>query len=254
MKAFIIGAFLLIINVLFLAPTLAQTVYAATLEISPNTGTLNKGCSYNFDVVLDTKGSPTDGTDAIFFYEQAKLTGNTNNITNGTIYPEYFGNNINDTQGRVFISGLAPFTQPYTGRGVLAKVQLTVKTDAAAGATTLRFDFDPNDPGKSTDSNVAERDKGEVLSSVVNGNYTIGTGTCASTGGSGTGTPATLPGTGTGTSGTGGTSATRSGTTSTGGTLDDSIGGKTGTAEFTYMLTIIGFVLSILGIIGFAIL
>ena len=54
------------------------------------------------------------------------------------------------------------------------------KNAAINNNSQVRFDFDPANPQKTTDSNVVEHSTiSEILSSVTNGNYTIGTGTCS---------------------------------------------------------------------------
>lgn len=267
-------AFSLIAAALFIP----VSTFAATLSLSPSAGTFNRGCSYAVKINLDTQSAITDGTDAILFYEASKFNVTTSSITNGTIYPDYPGNVVDSQAGKIAISGLASVSQGYSGSGTLATINFKVNDNAPAGVTTIRFDFDPNNKGKTTDSNVVERGTVvDVLNSVTDGSYTIGTGSsCVSTGGeeSGTGT-----GTGTGTSGTGtgstvgssgtsggtsllgrgGTGATGSGTfqqnqSGTQKTIDNVVGGKAGITQPTIILTTIGVILTVLGIAGLALL
>lgn len=150
---------------------------AAVLSLDPASGTFNKGCSFVINVNLDTGGAQTDGTDAILFYDASRLTATS--INNGTIYPDYPGNNIDATNGKITISGLASVSSAFSGKGTLATINFTVNNTAAAGSTQITFDFDPNNKSKTTDSNVVERGTVvDVLNSVVNGSYVIGTGTC----------------------------------------------------------------------------
>lgn len=210
---------------------------AATLSLSPSSGTFNRGCSFSVKVDLDTAGVQTDGADAIILYDSTRFTPGS--ITNGTIYPDYPGNFI-DTQARkINISGLASVTQAFSGAGTLATINFTVPQNAPAGLTELTFDFDQNDKAKTTDSNVVERSTVvDVLNSVTNGSYTIGTGSCAS---QGVGAPS---------------QSTPSGQqlssplpTLTPGELPN--GGFT---HPTIVLTAVGMVLVILGILGLALL
>lgn len=225
-----------------LSPVNAQQ---ATLSLSPSSGTFNKGCQFTADVRLNTGGAQTDGTDAILVYDTNKLSTNTNSIASGTIYPDYPGNNVDETNGRITISGLSSITSAFSSSGTLATITFTVKPEAPEGATSVTFDFDANDKSKTTDSNVVERGTvSDILSTVVNGNYIIGSGTsCATVG----------------------TVKTGSGSVSTpsGGlvddlpkkTLNDFTGGKSsGTPELTYTIAIVGATLVILGILGFALL
>lgn len=162
---------------LFTSPTYAA---GASLSISPATGTFNKGCDFTLEVKLDTGGIETDGTDAIIFYDPTRL--NAKAIRSGTIYADYPGNSIDAQNGRITISGLASVSSAFVGQGTLALIEFSVLPNAPEGVTQVTFDFDPNDKAKTTDSNVVERGAVvDILNEVTNGNFTIGTGSCAST-------------------------------------------------------------------------
>lgn len=242
----------------FLFPAHAQQ---ASLSLSPVSGTFNRGCSFILNINLSTGGEDTDGTDAILIYDPSRFSATS--ISNGTIYSEYAGNNIDEQNGKITISGLASFSSRFNGSGKLATINFVVKEAAATGATQITFDFNPTDKAKTTDTNVVKRtdiDVVDVLNSVTNGNYTIGTSACASAStppGSGTGT-----GTGTG-AGTGyPTGGTGFGATPSGevkqpyppGNLDQAVGGKTGNESLTFTVAIVGSVMVVLGILGLALL
>lgn len=217
--------------------------WAATLSLSPSSGNFNKGCGFNLDMALDTQGAQTDGADAIILYDTSRFKANS--VTTGTIYPDYPGTNIDETAGKITISGLSSVSSAFSGKGNLASINFTVKTDAQTGVSQMKFDFDPNDKAKTTDSNVVERGTvADILNSVGNGSYTVGTGTCGSSGSGGS--------TGTG---SGGTISTPSGglisspAPGTGGTLPNA-----GSQELTATIAIVGITLAILGILGLAIL
>lgn len=167
---------LCLFTVYFILPTISL---AATLSLSPSSGTFNQGCSVSLNILLDTQGASTDGVDAILLYDTTRFTAT--KITNGTIYSEYPGNIIEAQAGRVIVSGSASAASPFSGSGVLAKVDFSVLPQAPVGAAQIKFDFDAADRTKTTDSNVAERNNvTDVLAAVVDGNYTIGSGTgCA---------------------------------------------------------------------------
>lgn len=234
---------ILIFIFLLASPTLAL---AATLSLSPASGTFNKGCQVTLDINLDTQEVDTDGTDAILIYDNSKLTA-TSVDTNLTpkIYSDYPGSNIDETAGKITVSGLASVSSAFKGQGILAKMNFTVKDTAATGATMVKFDFEPG--GKTTDSNVVQRGTvADVLSSVTNGNYTIGTGAC----GAGT-APATavLPKTGQG---------EPSVSTPSVEIPVKEIPIKTlppaGSEQLTFTIAIVGSVLAVLGILGLALL
>lgn len=176
MRKFILKNCLVIFLALF---SFAEPVFAqqATLALSPSSGTFNKGCPFSLQVILNTGGAQTDGTDAILLYDPTRFSAQS--VVSGSIYPDYPGNNIDDTAGKITISGLASVTTPFSGQGVLATVNFKVVDGAPTGVSQIKFDFDPNDKSKTTDSNVVERGTvQDILNSVVDGNYTVGTGTC----------------------------------------------------------------------------
>lgn len=182
-----ISAFILTFGYLALSPVYA---YAATLSLSPSSGQLNKGCDVTFTVELDTQGSQTDGTDVILTYNPAVMTISQTDITNGKIYADYPGNSVDSTAGKVSVSGIAQVSQAFSGKGTFATLKFKIN-NAASGNATLKFDFDPSNKTNSTDSNVVERGTvADVLSAVTDGNYTVGSGSCAN----GVGAPdTTLP-------------------------------------------------------------
>ena len=237
MKKFIVHSLLFIVIFFFISlPTVfAQT---ATLSLSPSSGTFNKGCPLTLQIVLATGGTQTDGTDAILAYDSTRFSATS--ISSGSIYPDYPGNNIDDANGKITVSGLASVTSPFSGQGTLATVNFKVADTAPAGVTQIKFDFDPNDKSKTTDSNVVERGTvSDVLNSVVNGNYTIGTGSCVAAGAPG------APGGGVATPSGAVTAPTAPPTTSL---------PPAGTEQLTFTLAIVGSVLVILGILGLALL
>lgn len=228
MKTIIIIIVITLITFIFSPPVFAQQ---ATLSLSPSSGTFNKGCGFSLGINLDTSGVQTDGTDAILIYDSSRVTATS--IVSGSIYQDYPGNNIDDAKGEITVSGLASVSTPFSGQGTLATINFTVKSDAPEGVSQIKFDFDPNDKAKTIDSNVVERGTiADTLNSVVNGNYTIGSGTC--------GVPVIV--------GRGAVS-TPSATTTPVKTLPPA-----GSEKLTYTLAIVGVVLTILGILGLALL
>jgi len=230
-------------TILLLVFPLGVFAQAATLSLDPSTGTFNRGCSFSVNVNIDTGGSQTDGADAILIYDPSRVTANS--ITNGTVYPDYPGNNIDAQSGKISILSLASVTAGFSGKGVLATINFTVKDSAATGVTQVKFDFDPLNKAKTTDSNVVERSTVvDILNSVVDGNYTVGAGSC------GVGQPTPTPAS---------TQRPRTGGTGDSGTPSSTyIPPKTlpegGTPQFTATLAIMGGVLTILGIFGLALL
>lgn len=239
------------------------SAFAATLTMNPASGTLNKGCEVSLKIELDTQGVQTDGTDVILTYPPSLLTTSTSQITNGTVYPQYPGTAVDPQQGRVVISGISDVSSPYSGTGTFATIKFRVADSATANtAININFDFDPSNKTKTTDTNVVERGTiADVLSSVTNGSYTVGTGTCASgvsaspsntltSGGQGQALPGSGNGTGLG-NGTGTPSAQYQVYKPT---LNDVTGGSAGLFDSTLGVTAVGVILVILGVAGLAML
>lgn len=233
-----ITAFIIALFFFALSPAYA---FAASLSIAPSSGQMNKGCDVTVTLELDTQGAQTDGTDAILIYDPSKLTIQQSDITPGKIYNDYPGISVDAASGKISVSGLAQVSEAYSGKGTMATLKFKVAAAAANGPTEIKIDFDPNNKTNSMDSNVVERGTvSDVLSSVIDGNYTIGTGSCAGgigATGSGTGAPA-LP---------------ISNPVASGGSLPSSLP-EAGILDNTVVVASVGMLLVVLGIAGIAFL
>lgn len=174
---------------LFLSVT---TVSAATLSLSPTSGSVTSTTPVTLTITLDTASAKTDGTDIRLVFDPAKLQA-VDPISPGTIYGTYPAKTIDNTSGKVVVSGIAEIGKPYTGKGTFATVQFKA-VSGATGTGTVAIDFTQ---GSTTDSNVAENGTNkDVLTSVQNATLTIGGGVVVvppATGGSPSATPRTLP-------------------------------------------------------------
>lgn len=251
-----------LLGVLLASPVSA---FAATLSFDPASGVLNKGCEISIKINLDTQGVQTDGTDVIVLFTPAQLSTTTSQITNGTIYPEYPGNSVDSSGGKISISGISSVSSPFSGSGTFATIKFNVASSLKEGdKINLNFDFDPNNKTKTTDTNVVERGTiADVLSAVTNGSYTVGAGSCAA---GITASPSPGTGTGAGTGVSGGQGQTLPGTSLTSSqsaqyqvykpNLNDVTGnGKTaGLLDNTIVLGAVGLILVVLGVAGLAML
>lgn len=247
-KAFAVIAVLALYTLQFTLFIPASYAASATMSLSPASGTVNRGCTLSVEVKVDTGGADTDGTDAILFYDATRFKVTTSDIKNGTIYSDYPGNTV-DPSGKITISGLAAVNQAFKGSGTLATITFAALENAPAGATQVKFDFDPNDKAKTTDSNVVERSTvQDILSQVNDATYTVGTGTGCSASSS----PAPSPG---GSGGTGDGAVTPT-------PLPTKVPVKppptqlpeAGDAGTTWILAAVGGILTVIGIIGLALL
>lgn len=234
-------AFFLILAFLLANPSL---ILAAQLRLAPVSGTYNKNCDLDLSIEIDTEGAEVAGTDVILQYDQSKFSFVS--WTKGTFFPEYQPED-SSTTGVFSTSALSSVTTGIKGSGIIGSVKLRVKDTATTGATAVKFQFDPNDKSNTADSNVAEfSTTGELLTSVRDGNYIIGSGkSCAGGSGSTTG---------------GGSSGGRGAPGSTdSGVLKTPFPTKVPLADTaitgpTLVLTAVGTILVVLGIIGLAII
>src|SRR3989344_3849404 len=84
----------------------ATTVSAATLSLSPTSLSVTSTTPVTLTITLDTAGAKTDGTDARLVFDPSKLQA-VDPITAGTIYSTYPAKTIDNTSGKVVISGIA---------------------------------------------------------------------------------------------------------------------------------------------------
>lgn len=211
---------------------------AATMSVSPATGAANKGCLFPVSININTAGAESDGSDAILIYDPTRFQAQIQDIIVGSIFPDYPVHDIDSASGRISVSGISSASTPFSGSGTLATINFMVLDTAPTGATQLTFDFDPQDKGKTSDSNIVQRVTiVDLLSSVGNGSYTIGTGACP-----------------TGIGGTDGIRGTPIISTPSATTIPVKPLPDAGTPELTYTLAIVGGVLTVLGILGLALL
>lgn len=150
---------------------------APYLALKPQISHFNKGCSYSLNIELDTGDHLVDGADVRLFFDNQKVK--INSVDTGTAFPQYEGETIVNVTGSFTLSGLAPASTPFSGKGHFAKINFEILPEAALGPTIIRFDFDPNDKFKTTDSNVVERTTVvDVLNTVGDGTYEIESGSC----------------------------------------------------------------------------
>ena len=221
-----------------------MSVFAATLSLSPASGTFNKGCTFSLDVVLNAGTDRVEGTDVNYLtYDTSRFIATS--VNTGSIFSDYPINNVDSTAGKIYISGVDTQNKPFQDQGTFATVNFTVKDTAPTGASQMNFLF--TNPGDTTDSNVeiiSNNNVVDVLSSVTNGNFTVGSGACnvqASP------SPSASLKTGVGKGGPGAT-----GSATIGGGVETLP--PAGSGGMTAILGISGLVLVILGILGLVLL
>ena len=127
---------------------LPAQAFAATLSLTPASGTFNKSCSFSVDVILNTGGVGADGTDVYLLYDISRVTAT--NIATGHLYSDYSGTNIDNQAGKVAVSGVSS-DSAYNGTGTFATISFVVKDTGPTGVTQIKFDFDTNYKSKVSD-------------------------------------------------------------------------------------------------------
>ncbi len=163
-----------IIGFMIGALSLASTVGAATLSISPASGTYSSGGTFTVNVVLDTTGAQIDGVDLRYlnFNPNVLQVVDSNGgqsgvqVAPGTLMPSTLSNTVDNSNGRITFSQIVAGGQHYSGSGTL----LTITFQAVSGGTgTLTFDAAS---GATTDSNVASNGA-DVLTSATGATFSI---------------------------------------------------------------------------------
>ncbi len=147
---------------------------AATLSLSPSTGSYQVGDFFNVDIILDTEGSDTHGVGVRYLnYNPSLLEAQDDDagaagvqISTGSLYSRTQTNLVDTSQGEVEFVQLTQGDEVYNGSGVLATISFRVLT---TGTANLTIDYTP---GSTEDSNVAF-DGSDLLSGVANGSYAL---------------------------------------------------------------------------------
>lgn len=158
----------------FAVPAIAS---AATLSLSPTSGTHAVGATFDVKIQLDTGGVTTSGTDVYVRFDPNVLqVVDSNNsstgvqVSPGTLYSQTSFNSTDNGAGKVSFSGSkSGGSSGYSGTGTLA----TIKFQAAAEAdsTSVTIDYQA---GSTTDSNViSQADSSDALTSVTSASYKI---------------------------------------------------------------------------------
>lgn len=155
----------------------AQFAQAATLSLSPAGGELVQGCEYKTSIIVDTQGDSSLAADAFLNYNPSEIEIIDQNpglggiqLGTGHTYEAYPGNQVSN--GIIRLTGFNK-SGSFSGRGVLATIKFKPKQNI--NAASIVFDFSP---GRSTDSNVADLESKDVLSSVSNARFTFKKGSC----------------------------------------------------------------------------
>jgi len=157
-----------ILAILILAYSFQQTAHAAQLSMYTKSDNLIQNCKYNADIIVDTEGINSRGTDAIIYYNQNDIE--ILSINTGNIYESYPKNTFDE--GIIYITGYSS-KNTFNGRGVLAKINFKSKKDVES--TTMHFAYALN---STKDSNISGENSGDILNKVNNLQLNFNSGLC----------------------------------------------------------------------------
>ncbi|MEI6728178.1 MAG: hypothetical protein WCK98_00900 [bacterium] len=154
---------------------------AASFKFNPPTKQFLAGCTSGINILVDTEGEDSNAADIEFYYNPSEITilDSVPNIANkqikpGDAYESYFGNIIDETTGKIVLTG-GSFVTNLNGNKTFA----TVEFQSKPGITTTNFTIKFDGAGATRDSNVAEATTSDdLLTSIGNGTYTFATGNC----------------------------------------------------------------------------
>lgn len=162
-----------------LAAFVALPAYAdaATLSLSPSSGTKSTDGTFEVKILLDTGSSTTSGTDAYIRFDPNVLqvvdasTAETGvQIQPGSLYSITSYNRTDNATGQISFSASKSGGSPgYSGSGTLATI--TFQAIKAASSSAVTFDFTN---GSTTDSNVIDQSSSQdLLTSVTNASFAV---------------------------------------------------------------------------------
>ncbi len=136
----------LILALILLSGIIVPLTKAATLELSPNSGTYSTGANFNVEIKVDTKDKNTQNADVVLEFDQNSLS--IENVTYGSFYPTVMHYVQN---GKLYLSGtVKDATETKKGIGVLGTISFK---GLKAGITTVKFLCET---GRTDESNVNE--------------------------------------------------------------------------------------------------
>jgi len=152
---------------------------AADFWIAPASDTYKMECEYSVNIMIDTEGVDSNAADAVIEFNPAEIEF-IDQVTNmpgtqvkpGTTYQMYPGNVINETEGRVYLTGFNVIGG-YNGSGVYGSLVFRSKP----GITSTSFNF-YYVVGGSTDSNIADMLSNDILDGVAGASYNFIPGPC----------------------------------------------------------------------------
>lgn len=149
---------------------------AATLSLSPNFDTKTTGTIFPVAIILDTQGVPVDGVDIRYLnYNPTLLEAQDDDpasagiqITPGVLMSQTWINSVDAGVGQIAFSQLiGTGGSQYSGSGTFATIRF--KALGTSGTASVTLDYTQ---GSTIDTNVVANG-GDILTSVVQGSYSL---------------------------------------------------------------------------------
>lgn len=153
---------------------IAPDAFASRFFLDPVSDQFRSGCEVAVNIKMDTAGQAASAADAIIKYNPSEieivdqdfgLSGI--QIRKGNLFDVYPGNIVKSGEGKIYLTGFNIFSQ-YQGSGTYGAV--VFKSRPGVTSTQLSFDFVS---GSTIDSNIADKDSKDTLTSVSGGTYTF---------------------------------------------------------------------------------
>ncbi len=156
-------------------------ISAATLAFNPSSKSFEKGCERSINIDIDVSGQSSNAVDVEISFDPSKITildsdpGTAGvQIKPGNAYEVTLVNSVNNTTGEILFAA-GSFASNLTSKRVLATIEF-ISSDTLNNA---EFTFNYTGVGNTLDSNIAESSTSmDILSGVVNGNYSFISGLC----------------------------------------------------------------------------
>ncbi len=166
------------ISIFFFLGKVSFTQAAASLSLSPTSGSIAAGGTLSIGVMLDTGGAATTGVDAVItFNPQVLQVATTNPVVPGSLFRDQPAPTIDNTTGKLILHyGVTSTAYAYTSQpgtpGLLATINFTGRT---AGTSAVTFTCSPSTT--QGDTNVWSSGSDIVnCSANTGGSYTVTTG------------------------------------------------------------------------------
>ncbi len=147
----------------------------AALSLYPANGAYKKGSTLSLKVNIDPNSNKIDVVDILLSFDPTKLKV-TSIVGQVGTYSQYNfpADNYDNLKGRIELNlADADGIGMFNSKNTLAVINFKVN-DSAQNNLEVKFDFDPNNPTKITDSNTLKQNElSDILRSVTNGFYTV---------------------------------------------------------------------------------